>query len=487
MFVKSLRISNLRSIASAEVSFCHPGSEEPPELPNVTLLLGDNGVGKTSVLRAVALSILSPLIESSGFTPYNLVRRTGAGVMPGAGLEAELVLHEQDLTGTRHSAPLNVEVTAEIVRRGDVERVVSPAWGDNLWEGMFHESSPAFLVVGYSAGRRVEGAASFDTSIRAKSRNIRYQRVAGLFEEGVTLTPLGAWLPRFQGENKGRYSQVIRLINDLLPEGTRITDQMENNGEYLFEHNGTKVPFGAMSDGYRAYIGWIADLLYHVCMGAPKGKKLVDNYGVVLVDEIDLHLHPAWQREVVPQLARALPNLQFVLTTHSPIVAGTLQAANIRLIEPDETGASTIQRINERIHGLNADQILVSSYFGLESTRAPEAVNTLRSLSRKARRGDDDAVYAFLKELSAESDEWTGSGEAFSPHSGSGAARSGTARTGSAKKSASASKTPASAAAVNKTSGGGAKKTQRAENASGSSRASNKARAKSARSRRKDQ
>jgi hypothetical protein len=428
VYLKNLSISNLRSIASADIRFCHPGGEDPPELENVTLLLGDNGVGKTTVLRAVALATLSPVIESSGFTPFNLIRRTRAGASSRAELRAEVQLHAQDLAGKGHDAPLAVEVETAIERRHDVERVLSPPWSEDIWEEMFVERSAAFLVVGYSAGRRVESATSFDSGVRSKSRRIRYQRVAGLFEEGVTLTPLNAWLPEFKGENPGRYSQVITLINDLLPEGTRISGEREN-GEYLFEHNETRVPFAAMSDGYRAYIGWIADLLYHVCMGAPKGKKLVDNRGIVLVDEIDLHLHPAWQREVIPQLARTLPNLQFVLTTHSPIVAGTLQAKNIRVIEPDETGASTIQQLNERIHGLNADQILVSSYFGLDSTRAPEAVDALQALSRKARHGDRDAVHAFLSRLSNESEAWeqdeAGAGETSAPAAGGSRTASG--------------------------------------------------------------
>ena len=72
--------------------------------------------------------------------------------------------------------------------------------------------------------------------------------------------------------------------------------------------------------GYRAYIGWIADLLYHICMGAPSGRKLIDNRGIVLVDEIDLHLHPRWQVSLIPKLKQVFPKLQFVATTHSPMV-----------------------------------------------------------------------------------------------------------------------------------------------------------------------
>jgi predicted ATP-binding protein involved in virulence len=398
VYVQKISISHLRSFREAEVEFCHPGSEGA-EVPNVTLLLGDNGAGKTSILRAIALTALAPVIGQSGFRPYKLLRRTRDESPEQAVLRGEFVLHSQDLGTKDRKQSRSVSTEATIVRRGDVEQVTTRAEMDPLWEGMFQERSPAFLVVGYGASRRVETGTSFDAALRAKSRLIRYQRVSGLFEEGVTLTPLGAWLPEFRRANPGRHKQVINLINRLLPEGTTISDQVEN-GEYVYGHQGSSVPFAAMSDGYRAYIGWLADLLYHVCMGAPAGYKLEENRGIVLVDEIDLHLHPAWQREVVPQLAAALPNLQFVLTSHSPLVAGTLQSGNLRLIEADDSGASVVRRLHEHVHGLTADQILVSSYFGLKSPRAPAAVDAMRELAVQAQEGSDTAAWEFLRRLS---------------------------------------------------------------------------------------
>ena len=78
------------------------------------------------------------------------------------------------------------------------------------------------------------------------------------------------------------------------------------------------IEFPNLSDGYRAFIGWVADMLFHVYYGCPPGKKLADLCGIVMVDEIDLHLHPRWQMKVISTVARAFPRMQFIFTSHSP-------------------------------------------------------------------------------------------------------------------------------------------------------------------------
>lgn len=484
MYVQKVSISQLRSFRKAEIDFCHPGVGDEPEIPNVTLLLGDNGAGKTSILRAVALAALAPVIGSSGFRPYKLVRSTHDEAPDQATVRGEFVLHAQDTGSKNRKESLPVSTETRIVRRGDVEQVSARERKEAFWDNIFQDRSPAFLVVGYGASRRVENAASFDGAARAKSRHVRYERVSGLFEEGVTLTPLGAWLPEFRRTNPGRYRQVVTLIDRLLPEGTRIGGEVEA-GEYVFEHQGSSLPFAAMSDGYRAYIGWVADLLYHVCMGAPSGYRLEENRGIVLVDEVDLHLHPAWQREVVPRLARALPNLQFVLTTHSPLVAGTLRSTNLRLIEADESGASVVRRLHEHVHGLSADQILLSSYFGLKSPRAPDAVETLRELAVDAQEGDDEAAWAFLRRLSASTftDEERAAIHGGTPRNGAGAASppSGASGGGSRAASSKPAPTPTLTRTISKSSSSGAKTVKAAVSAARSSAsAASKGRSKAA-------
>lgn len=403
MFVESIEVSDLRCFAQATLRFRHPdeATASAPRLPNVTLLLGNNGAGKSTLLRAIALSALRPVIQSSGYNPFSMVRNRASGrakTMPmHANIRGRLVLHPQDGDGKRAPAARAVPTTVQISRRGSGEVVDSKRQQKGaFWERMFDDDSPAFLLLGYGATRRVEPDESIDLAARQKSRQLRYMRVAGLFEEQMTLTPLNAWLPELSVTNKGRYTQVVNLLNLLLPDDTRFRGTRVN-GHYVFEHRGIPVPFGAMSDGYRQYIGWIADLLYHVCKGCPSGKRLDQNRGIVLIDEIDLHLHPEWQRTVISTLSQTLPHLQFIMTSHSPILVGTLQKQNVVVLGVDAAGGSVAAPLSTEVHGMNADQVLTSQAFGLKTTRSPDFVAELKSTLKKADRGDRKAQDLYRK------------------------------------------------------------------------------------------
>ncbi len=408
MYVRSLRIENLRAFGKAKLDLLYPQRHLdtafddvrpwPPRLPNVNVILGANGAGKSTILDATALALLSPLIASSGYRPFALIRRSNRGEVKRATILADLVLQDQDgAIGPVPGKEVRAELETVIDRRGDVEFVRTTEQPGPIWERMYDDNSTAFFFVGYGATRRVEAVSASDLAVRRKSRLLKYERVASLFEDHFALVPLNAWLPEWQTQNPGRYRQVITLIDNLTPSTIRFLGEIEH-GEYLFRHRNVSVPFSALSDGYRAYIGWVGDLLHHLCMGAPSGAKLVESRGVVMVDEIDLHIHPDWQRTIIPKLARKLKNLQFIFTTHSPLVVGTLERANILTVDHGRNGAPVISRPDEETFGLSADQVLRSKAFGLTSTRDPEFSENLNRLSQAAQRGSKGAALQFMRE-----------------------------------------------------------------------------------------
>ncbi len=406
MYVRSLHMYDFRCFRKAVAELRYPGrvDVEEPVLPNVNLILGNNGSGKSSVLRALAIAALAPVLLESGFVAYRLVRRPNP--------QKSLVKINAVLTREEANAKPDkeIELLGRILARkgSSIDRLTSKSTPGNPVEDLiFQEKSPAFFVVGYGATRRIE-AGEYSGSSALKSRGLRYQRVAGLFEDHVALRPLQTWMP---GLSRARFSEVRSLLNRVLPEDIRFTGKREGpDGPYLFQFRGDVTPFPGLSDGYRAYIGWVTDLLGHLADCCPAKRGLSDLSGLVLVDEVDLHLHPEWQRSVVPSFALAFPKLQFVLTSHSPIVVGTLQHSNLFLADDDADGMCTLHQLREHVHGKSAEQLLLSSYFNLKSTRAPGVELQAERLFDEAARGDRNAALSYLRLLSEERDVSMASG-----------------------------------------------------------------------------
>jgi hypothetical protein len=398
MYALRLRIDNLRSIERAVLDLNAPGRPTDPavEFDNVNLLLGDNGSGKTTVLMALALGSLAPVIPSgSGYVPYCMVRRVANRPVGVARVEVELTLHAQDGGEGEETLGLIFHPTPGFVDRLHGPR--NPRSPESTWEAMWDERSPAFLVLGYGATRRVEPQ-SVTNEARQKARILRYGRVAGLFEEAVTMVRLASWWPHLVSEQPERHEEVRALLNKLLPNGELLNEAVD--GEPLFRLFGSDVPFQALSDGYRAYVGWIADLVYHLHLGTPRGTPLTDSRGIVLVDEVDLHLHPEWQRVVVPALARALPRLQFVFTSHSPLVVGTLRRRNVFVLTGEAehgTRHTRLQPSREEAYGRSADQILTGDHFGLAGARDASFVGRLKAQAAAAQQGDPEAALQFMR------------------------------------------------------------------------------------------
>jgi hypothetical protein len=96
-------------------------------------------------------------------------------------------------------------------------------------------------------------------------------------------------------------------------------------------------------------------------------------------------------------VARTFPNLQFIFTSHSPLVVGSLRQANVFVLERDERGVSQIRPSPSEVYGLSADQILTSEHFGLRSTRAEPFAQDLRDQAHKAQSGDPEAALKLLR------------------------------------------------------------------------------------------
>lgn len=139
--------------------------------------------------------------------------------------------------------------------------------------------------------------------------------------------------------------QVIQqAINSLTQEATGWFDleySSSHNQQLVMSHpQQGKFPLSQLSDGLRNAVAMVADISFRCIKLNPhlRSNAAVKTQGIVLIDEVDMFLHPAWQQRIIQSLRSAFPLIQFIVTTHSPQVLSTVKRESIRLLEQDESG-----------------------------------------------------------------------------------------------------------------------------------------------------
>ncbi len=162
------------------------------------------------------------------------------------------------------------------------------------------------------------------------------ERFVTMFQEAASLAEVDQWMRNLKHkelEDKNDERKQLALVMELLRDDlmpNRITvDRVDSDGLWLKDRNGVQLAWGEMSDGYRAAAALLADIVRHLIgtfgldgltEKTADGKTIIKRSGVVLIDEIDAHLHPEWQQKIGFWLKGHFPRIQFLVTTHSPII-----------------------------------------------------------------------------------------------------------------------------------------------------------------------
>lgn len=165
------------------------------------------------------------------------------------------------------------------------------------------------------------------------------------------------------------------------------------------------VPLNTLSQGTQSIIQWMARLIIGYSAYYDFPKSLEDKPGVLIIDEIDAHLHPSWQRRIIPALTDHFPNLQIFCSTHSPLMLAGLKAGQVQLLQRDEDNRVTVSTNEDDLVAWSADEIL-RNFLGVGDPTDWETVKNLQRLRELRRKRElspeESAELESLREVVSE-------------------------------------------------------------------------------------
>ncbi|PZV00017.1 MAG: hypothetical protein DCE90_00805 [Pseudanabaena sp.] len=382
-----------------------------------TVILGNNGVGKTTLLRCLAGMEMRPEIyeypivvdgveqfeEAKEFQPMlwnfydfeEIWEEIGIATYTGETIPAISVSFASNITLNSFNTDKNLDIQKDYVSIVIDSELSLPS-----------EEFKGATFYGYGATRKM-GETSLSDS------NTSYHS-ASLFSDDTLLINAEEWLLQTDyavksssGKTRTRlrkqFKQIIEVLKQILPDVEDICIDLD---EYLARPTAKFLtPFGwvrlsSLGLGYRTTIAWMVDLAVRLFKRYPDSEDPLAEPAIVLVDEIDLHMHPKWQRDIMQFLTDRFPNTQFIVTAHSPLVVQAAQDANIVLLRR-EGDRVVIDNNPEIIENWRVDQVL-TSVFEMPSAR-PAKIEPLlqrrKELLTKPKLTASDR--AELKELEA--------------------------------------------------------------------------------------
>lgn len=263
--------------------------------------------------------------------------------------------------------------------------------------GPWSPNSPGWFSAGYGPMRRLTGSSSeamrYSISKEAESRFVT------LFREDAALSESEEWLRRMHARRLESESFEIRTVLDgvqalmgdgLLPHGMKIS-RITVDHVFVTDGKGVELPMRDISDGCRSIYATILDLVHgmYEVYGVnglfgedSEGRTVLARPGVVIIDEIEAHLHPSWQRDIPEWLKTHFPYVQFLVSTHSPLIAQAADPNGLFILplqaDDDQEARPATTAEYERIRWGNAHKTILGVAFGLKTTRTKWATRQLQ-------------------------------------------------------------------------------------------------------------
>jgi predicted ATP-binding protein involved in virulence len=366
MYLVDLELTNVRAIRQMHVSF--RGITPAERTRRWTVLLGENGCGKSTVLKSIGLLLagseaLSDLIGN----PDDWIRNSASMAV----LKATLSTAE----GEERTVHLEIN-------RGDGRDVVlrHNTAGLSQLDAAIRKADRNYFIAGYGAFRRPPDTSRGRRSYGSAFESRRASQLATMFSSSQDLVSLEQWAMDLDYVTGASGRSVIAEALDKLLPGMTFKDIDKSRRTVVMKTLDGDVPLQQLSEGYQAMAAWAGDLLFRMTETFKDHKNPLDARGVLLIDEMDLHLHPVWKRNLVDFLNSAFPNLQIIATTHSPLSIQQCGEGELFVVRREDTGPTLVAFKGDPSR-LRLSELFLSPLIGLATLDSPKVAE----LRQKAR------------------------------------------------------------------------------------------------------
>ncbi|MDN0081628.1 AAA family ATPase [Crenobacter sp. SG2305] len=431
MYIKSITLKDIRGFKDLHFDL----QREDGSYAGWTVFTGDNGSGKSTLLKSIVMALAGKDITRALLPSFK-------GWVRAPALDERKIITAL-IGGNDKGGVKEVKINLPVPRQAKISLMLVPEKGVDDFKsgkgavkpfeaaigmvsdlkatfletnesgkkttaerGPWHPGTSGWFACAYGPFRRVFGSSSSASRLMVSEDTNRF---VTMFDESASLSEVDVWLKNLSHKQKeGKVDEANQLETllcvlrqDLLPNGM-LVEGVNSDGLWLKDDNGVRLSWYEMSDGYRAALALLTDIIRHLIdrygltnlfQERGDGKVFIARSGVVLIDEVDAHLHPEWQRKIGFWLKEYFPNIQFLVTTHSPLVCQAVDSNGLFVL-PDPASGEEARPLSKdeilKVISSKSDSILKSAAFGMSNTTSPDMVNKIAEfakLSAKSRAG----------------------------------------------------------------------------------------------------
>ena len=340
MYLEKIHIKNYKVIEELDIDL----------KPGVNLLIGDNGAGKTSVLEGIAVDLGGMFVNVAGVSTKNIVKDD---------VHLKIKPLGDSSTSIEYFEPVSIGCTLRISdsqnftwKRVKEEVSATHTKIDNkdvcVWmKELTNNSNTILPLISFQSAARAWRVrrGDFGTELKKKLDDRRCGYI-GCLDSSMDVKSIQQWCLKQEVmvSNKGTVREY-EMFKNIVASFMKEINELDHTpsiyyspqfDELVYKEDKEEMPISKLSAGYQSLLWMIMDLAYRVCILNPELNNRGQIYGIVLIDEIDLHLHPKWQWNVIEALRKTFENVQFIIATHSPIVISSSKEANLILLDNEQ-------------------------------------------------------------------------------------------------------------------------------------------------------